>query len=44
MPASWLDGAAFLHVPSYGFAAEPAASSVLRLIGDAGQAGDPRLR
>ena len=27
VPASWLDGAAFLHVPSYGFAAEPAASS-----------------
>ncbi len=41
VPASWLDGAAFLHVPSYGFAAEPAATAVLRLIGDAGQAGIP---
>jgi sugar/nucleoside kinase (ribokinase family) len=41
VPASWLDGAAFLHVPSYGFAAEPAASAVLRLVGDAGQAGIP---
>jgi sugar/nucleoside kinase (ribokinase family) len=41
VPASWLDGAAFLHVPSYGFAAEPAASSVLRLIGDAEAAGVP---
>ena len=41
VPAGWLDGAAFLHVPSYCFAAEPAASAVLRLIGDAGQAGVP---
>ena len=41
VPSSWLDGAAFLHVPSYGFAAEPAASAVLRLIGDAGRAGVP---
>jgi len=41
VPASWLDGAAFLHVPSYGFAAEPAASAVLRLVGDAGKAGVP---
>jgi sugar/nucleoside kinase (ribokinase family) len=41
VPSSWLAGAAFLHVPSYGFAAEPAASAVLRLIGDAGQAGIP---
>jgi sugar/nucleoside kinase (ribokinase family) len=41
VPAAWLDGAAFLHVPSYGFAAEPAASAVLRLIADAGQAGIP---
>jgi sugar/nucleoside kinase (ribokinase family) len=41
VPASWLADAAFLHVPSYGFAAEPAASAVLRLIGDAGQAGIP---
>jgi sugar/nucleoside kinase (ribokinase family) len=41
VPASWLDGAAFLHVPSYGFAAEPAASAVLLLVRDAGQAGIP---
>jgi sugar/nucleoside kinase (ribokinase family) len=41
VPASWLDGAAFLHLPSYGFAAEPAASAVRRLIADAGQAGVP---
>jgi sugar/nucleoside kinase (ribokinase family) len=41
VPAAWLADAAFLHVPSYGFAAEPAASAVLRLIGDAGQAGVP---
>jgi sugar/nucleoside kinase (ribokinase family) len=41
VPASWLDGAAFLHVPSYGFAAEPAATAVLRLIADADQAGVP---
>lgn len=41
VPASWLDGAAFLHVPSYGFAAEPAASAVLRLIADAGRVGIP---
>jgi sugar/nucleoside kinase (ribokinase family) len=41
VPASWLDGAAFLHVPSYGFAAEPAATAVLRLVADAGQAGIP---
>jgi sugar/nucleoside kinase (ribokinase family) len=41
VPASWLDGAAFLHVPSYGFAAEPAATAVLRLIEDAGRAGVP---
>jgi sugar/nucleoside kinase (ribokinase family) len=37
--ADWLADAAFLHVPSYGFAAEPAATSVLRLIGDATRAG-----
>src|SRR6201999_303521 len=30
-----------LHAPSYCFAAEPAAASVLRLIGQAGQAGVP---
>jgi sugar/nucleoside kinase (ribokinase family) len=41
VPASWLDGAAFLHVPSYGFAAEPAASAVLELVANAGQAGVP---
>jgi sugar/nucleoside kinase (ribokinase family) len=41
VPAAWLAGAAFLHVPSYGFAAEPAASAVLRLVADAGQAGTP---
>jgi sugar/nucleoside kinase (ribokinase family) len=41
VPPSWLADAAFLHVPSYGFAAEPAASAVLGLIGDAGQAGVP---
>lgn len=41
VPASWLDGAAVLHVPSYGFAAEPAASAVLRLIGEAHRAGIP---
>jgi sugar/nucleoside kinase (ribokinase family) len=41
VPASWLDGAAFLHVPSYGFAAEPAATAVLRLIAGAGAAGVP---
>ncbi len=41
VPAAWLADAAFLHVPSYGFAAEPAASAVLRLIGDAGRAGIP---
>jgi sugar/nucleoside kinase (ribokinase family) len=41
VPADWLAGAAFLHVPSYGFAAEPAASAVLRLVSDAGEAGVP---
>jgi sugar/nucleoside kinase (ribokinase family) len=41
VPSSWLDGAAFLHVPSYGFAAEPAATSVLRLVADAGRAAVP---
>lgn len=41
VPASWLDGAAFLHVPSYGFAAEPTATAILRLIADAGAAGVP---
>jgi sugar/nucleoside kinase (ribokinase family)/DNA-binding transcriptional ArsR family regulator len=41
VPPAWLDSAAALHVPSYCFAAEPAATSVLRLIGHAGQAGVP---
>ena len=41
VPAAWLAGAAFVHVPSYGFAAEPASSAVLRLVEDAGQAGIP---
>jgi sugar/nucleoside kinase (ribokinase family) len=41
VPADWLESAAVLHVPSYGFAAEPAGASVLRLIRHAGQAGIP---
>jgi sugar/nucleoside kinase (ribokinase family) len=41
VPAGWLADAAFLHVPSYCFAAEPAATAVLRLIALAGQAGVP---
>jgi sugar/nucleoside kinase (ribokinase family) len=41
VPGDWLAGAAFLHVPSYCFAAEPAAASVLRLIAGAGEAGVP---
>jgi sugar/nucleoside kinase (ribokinase family) len=41
VPDEWLAGAAFLHVPSYSFTAEPAASSVLRLTRRAGQAGVP---
>lgn len=41
VPAAWLDGAAFLHVPSYGFAAEPAATAVLGLIAEAGLASVP---
>jgi sugar/nucleoside kinase (ribokinase family) len=36
VPASWLADAAIVHVPSYGFAAEPAATSVRRLIENAG--------
>ncbi len=39
VPASWLASAAVLHVPSYCFAAEPAASAVLALIRQATQAG-----
>ena len=41
VPAAWLADAAILHVPSYCFAAEPAGTSVLRLIQHAGQAGIP---
>jgi sugar/nucleoside kinase (ribokinase family) len=39
VPAGWLASAAVLHVPSYCFAAEPAASSVTRLVAAARQAG-----
>ncbi len=41
VPAAWLADAAFLHAPSYCFAAEPAASAVLRLIEQAHEAGVP---
>jgi sugar/nucleoside kinase (ribokinase family) len=41
VPAAWLADAAFLHAPSYCFAAEPAVGSVLRLIGHARAAGVP---
>ena len=41
VPAGWLEAAAFLHAPSYCFAAEPAASAVLRLVRQAGEAGIP---
>ncbi len=41
VPEEWLESAAMIHVPSYCFAAEPAAASVLRLIRHAGQAGIP---
>ena len=41
VPEDWLESAAILHVPSYCFAAEPAGTSVLRLIQHAGQAGIP---
>jgi sugar/nucleoside kinase (ribokinase family) len=41
VPTDWLEAAAFLHVPSYCFAAEPSATSVLRLIRDAGGFGIP---
>lgn len=41
VPGEWLEAAAFLHAPSYCFAADPTATSVLRLIGHAGQAGVP---
>ena len=41
VPEDWLESAAILHVPSYCFAAEPAAASVLRLIRHARRAGVP---
>ena len=41
VPGDWLESAAILHVPSYCFAAEPAGTSVLRLIQHAGRAGIP---
>ena len=41
VPESWLEFAALLHVPSYCFAAEPAASAVLTMIRYASQAGIP---
>ncbi len=41
VPAAWLESAAALHAPSYCFAAEPAATSVLGLVRHAGQAGVP---
>jgi sugar/nucleoside kinase (ribokinase family) len=41
VPSGWLADAAYLHAPSYCFAAEPAAASVLRLIGQAREAGVP---
>jgi sugar/nucleoside kinase (ribokinase family) len=41
VPGAWLESAAVLHVPSCCFAQEPAATSVLRLIQHAGQAGIP---
>ena len=41
VPEDWLELAAVLHAPSYCFAAEPAGTSVLRLIQHARQAGIP---
>jgi sugar/nucleoside kinase (ribokinase family) len=41
VPSAWLADAAYLHAPSYCFAAEPAATSVLTLIRQAGRAGIP---
>jgi sugar/nucleoside kinase (ribokinase family) len=41
VPAAWLDDAAFLHAPSYCFAAEPTATSVLELFRQARLAGIP---
>ena len=41
VPESWPESAALLHVPSYCFAAEPAASAVLGMITYATRAGIP---
>jgi sugar/nucleoside kinase (ribokinase family) len=41
VPPGWLESAAVLHVPSYCFAAGPAAAAVTRLVGDARRAGIP---
>jgi sugar/nucleoside kinase (ribokinase family) len=41
VPHAWLESAAVLHAPSYCFAAEPAAASVLGLIRHARRAGVP---
>jgi len=41
VPPGWLEAAARLHVPSYCFAAEPAAGAVAQLIASAHQAGIP---
>ena len=41
VPESWLESAALLHVPSYCFAAEPAASAVLEMIRYASHADIP---
>jgi sugar/nucleoside kinase (ribokinase family) len=41
VPDAWLESAAVLHAPSYCFAAEPAAASVLGLIRHARRAGVP---
>jgi sugar/nucleoside kinase (ribokinase family) len=41
VPESWLEFAALLHVPSYCFASEPAASAVLEMIRYARHAGIP---
>jgi sugar/nucleoside kinase (ribokinase family) len=41
VPEAWLESAAVLHAPSYCFAAEPAAASVLGLIRHARRAGVP---
>lgn len=41
VPAEWFSDAAIVHVPSYCFAAEPAATSVLRMIQHARHTGIP---